>query len=102
MEPAVKRLYPQFEGLLSSFHCRVIKGELVLPDDGSAVLVSRVRHHIEVGRPHLKLPLPIDDGGERSADQKGTLRVTLVRPDGVSVCFLVTKTGKKTNEKVPL
>lgn len=60
--------YPQFEGLLSSLDGRVIKGELVLSDDGSAVLVSRVRHHVEIGRPHLKLPLPVDDGGEWSAD----------------------------------
>lgn len=60
--------YPQFEGLLSSLDGRVIKGELVLSDDGSAVLVSSVRHHVEIGGPHLKLPLPVDDGGEWSAD----------------------------------
>lgn len=69
--------HPQFEGLLPSFDSRVIKGELVLSDDGSAVLVPRIRHHVEVGRPHLKLPLPVDDGGERGADQERTLSVTL-------------------------
>lgn len=70
-------LYPQLESLLPAFDRCVVKGELVLPDDGSAVFVSRVRHHIEVGCPHLKFPLPVDDGGERGTDQERTLGVAL-------------------------
>lgn len=69
--------HPQLKGLLSLFDSRVVEGELVLSDDGSAVLISGVRHHVEVGRPHLKLPLPVDDGGERGADQERALSVTL-------------------------
>lgn len=69
--------HPQFKSLLSRFDSRVVKGELVLSDDGPTVLVTRVCDHVKVGRPHLKLPLPVDDGGERSADQEGTLGVAL-------------------------
>ena len=69
--------HPQFKGLLASFDRRVVKGELVLSDDGPTVLVPRVCDHVEVGCPHLKLPLPVDDGGERCADQEWTLGVTL-------------------------
>lgn len=64
-------------GLLPSADGIVLKGELVFPDDRSAVFVADVRHHVHVRRPHLKLSLPVDDGGERSADQERTLRVTL-------------------------
>lgn len=69
--------YPQFESLLPAFDGRVVKGELVLPDDGSAIFVSCVRHYIEVRCPHLKFPLPVDDGGERCADQERTFGVAL-------------------------
>lgn len=64
-------------GLLPSADGVVLEGELVFPDHRSAVLVADVRHHVHVGRPHLKLSLPVDDGGERSADQERTLRVSL-------------------------
>lgn len=71
--------HPQLESPLPSLDRRVVKGELVLPDDGSAVFIPRVRHDVEVGRPHLKFPLPVDDGGERGADQERTLGMALWR-----------------------
>lgn len=74
--------HPQFKSLLSALDSCVVERELVLSDDRSTVLVSRVSHHIKVGRPHLKLPLPVDDGGERSADQERALSVTLRNRDG--------------------
>lgn len=64
-------------GLLPSADGVVLEGELVLSDDGSAVFVSDVRHHVHVGRPHLKLSLPVDDGGQGGADQERPLRVAL-------------------------
>lgn len=64
-------------GLLPSSDGVVLEGELVLSDDGSAVFVSDVGHHVHVRGPHLKLSLPVNDGGERSADQEGPLRVAL-------------------------
>lgn len=78
--------HPQLKGLLPSFDGHVIKGELVLPDDGPAVLVAGVRHHVEVRRPHLKLPLPVDDGGQRGADQERTLGVTLRDRPALKTC----------------
>ena len=64
------RLLPTADGI-------VLEGELILPDDGPAVFVPDVGHHVHVGRPHLKLTLPVDDGGERGADQERTLGVAL-------------------------
>lgn len=64
-------------GLLPSSDGVVLEGELVLSDDGSAVFVSDVGHHVHVGGPHLELSLPVDDGGERGADQERPLRVAL-------------------------
>ncbi len=71
-------------GLLPSSDGVVLEGEFVLSDDGSAVFVSNIRHHVHVGRPHLKLSLPVDDGGERSADQERPFRVTLRGRERVS------------------
>lgn len=65
-----RRLLPSTDGV-------VLEGELVLPDDGSAVFVSDVRHHVHVRCPHLKLSLPVYDGGERRANQERPLGVTL-------------------------
>lgn len=48
-----------------------------VPDDRSAVLVPDVRDHIQVGGPELKLPLPIDDSGQRGTDQERPLRMAL-------------------------
>lgn len=53
------------------------EGKLVLSDHGSAVLVADVRDHVHVRGPHLELSLPVDDGGQRGAHQKGTFGVTL-------------------------
>ena len=49
----------------------------VTPDDGPGVLVANVGDDVEVRRPQLKLPLPVDDGRERSTHQEGTFAVTL-------------------------
>ena len=48
------------------------------PDGSSVVLVSIVGHNIEVWGPEFKLSLPVDNGGERSTDQEGTVGMTLV------------------------
>lgn len=64
-------------GLLPSSDGVVLERELVLSDDSSAVFVSDVGHHVHVGRPHLKLSLPVDDGGEWGANQERPLRVAL-------------------------
>lgn len=77
--------HPHPGGLLASSDGVVLEGELVLPDDGSAVFVPDVRHHVHVWRPHLKLSLPVDDGGEGGADQERPLRVALRGGDEVSV-----------------
>lgn len=75
-----------FENLLTHLHAKhlpawlhgaVLEGELVLPDDGPAVLVPGVSHHVEIWSPHLKFPLPVDDGGEGGAHQERPLGVTL-------------------------
>ena len=75
----MKRSYLQAEDLPACFDSAVFKSELVLPDDGPAVFVPRVRQHIEVWRPHLKLPLPVDDGGKWGADKEWALGVALER-----------------------
>lgn len=54
-----------------------LKGEFILSDDSPAVLVPNVSDHVHVGSPHLKLSLPVDDGGQRSADQEGAFGVAL-------------------------
>lgn len=82
------RLLPSSDGV-------VLEGELVLSDDGSAVFVSDVRHHVHVGGPHLKLSLPVDDGGERSADQERPLGVALkVERERESVKYVALTTGQ--------
>ncbi len=45
-----------------------LKGELILSDDSSAVFVPNVCHHVHVRGPHLKLSLPVNDGGQGGAD----------------------------------
>ena len=47
------------------------------PDGSSVLLVSIVSDHVEVRGPELKLPLPVDNGGQRSSDEKWTIAVTL-------------------------
>ena len=64
------RLLPATDGV-------VFKGELVLTNDGPAVLVSHVGHHVHVRGPQLKLPLPVDDGGQGGAHQEGPFGVAL-------------------------
>lgn len=54
-----------------------LKGELVLPDDSPAVFVPYVCHHVHVRGPHLKLSLPVNDGGQGGTNQEWTLGVTL-------------------------
>ena len=56
--------------LLGTPHGVFVEGELVFSDDGATILVAHVRHHVQVRRPKLKLALPVDDGGQRSGDQK--------------------------------
>jgi len=65
------------EGLLAPLHGVVVEGELVLADDGPAVLVPGVGDDVEGRGPHLELPLPVDDGGERGADEERALGVAL-------------------------
>ena len=55
----------------------VVITELVFPDHRPRVLVSLVRHHVQLGRPQLELPLPVDHGGQGHRDQEGTFRVSL-------------------------
>lgn len=69
--------YLHFGGLFPSTDGISLKGEFILPDDSPAVLVPDVGDHVHVGGPHLKLPLPVDDGGQGSADQEGTFGVAL-------------------------
>lgn len=54
-----------------------LKRELVLPDDSPAVFVPDVGDHIHIRSPHLKLSLPVNDGGQRGTDQEGTFGVAL-------------------------
>lgn len=54
-----------------------LKGELILSNDSPAVFVPNVGYHIHVRGPHLKLSLPVNDGGQGSTDQKGTFGVAL-------------------------
>lgn len=49
----------------------------MLANYGPALLVPGVGHNVEVGGPHLKLPLPVYDGGEWGTHQKWALGVTL-------------------------
>ena len=65
------------EHLAARFDSAVLEGELVLTDDRAAVFVAGVGQHVELWRPHLKLPLPINDGGQGSADQIWPFGVTL-------------------------
>lgn len=82
LQPPRPHLHPR--GLLPPSDGVVLEGELVLSDDGSAVFVADVRHHVHVGGPHLELSLPVDDGGEWSAHQERPLRVALRWREGVS------------------
>lgn len=69
--------YLHTEDLAACLDCTVLKSELVLPDDRSAIFVPSVSDHVEVWGPHLKLPLPVDDGGQGSTDQVWPFGVTL-------------------------
>lgn len=59
------------------FYCTVFKSELILPDGRPTVFVPSVCYHVEIWSPHLKLPFPVDDSGERRTHQERPLRVTL-------------------------
>ena len=69
--------YLHLGSLLPAADGVVFKGELVLTNDGPAVLVSHVGHHVHVRGPQLKLPLPVDDGGQGGAHQEGPFGVAL-------------------------
>lgn len=75
-----RRLLPTSDGI--SF-----KGELVLSDHSPAVFVPHVGDHVHVWRPHLKLSLPVNNGGQGGADQKRTFGVTLEEIDEVKISF---------------
>ena len=47
------------------------------PDDGSAVFVPDVGHHIHLRRPELKLSLPVNDRRQRCAHQERALTMAL-------------------------
>lgn len=72
-ESCLTEPYLHAEHLATRFHSAVLIGELILPDDGPAVLVPGVGHHVEIWRPHLKLPLPVNNGGEGCAHQERPL-----------------------------
>ena len=76
--------YLHTEDLAACFDRTVLEGELVLPDDRPAFFVPSVGHHVEVWGPHLKLPLPVDDGGQGGTDQVWPFGVTL-RGEDISV-----------------
>lgn len=50
-----------------------------LPDSSTVVLVSCVSDNIEIRGPKLKLSAPVDNGGERSADQERSIGTTLTK-----------------------
>lgn len=64
-------------GFLATTDGVVLKRELVFSDDSPAVLVTNVCDNIHVRGPHLKLSLPVNDGGQRGTHQEWTLRMTL-------------------------
>lgn len=78
---AAHRLSPYLhpEDFLPTADGIVFKRELIFPDDRPAFFVPCVGHDVEVRRPHLKLTLPVDDGGERGTDQVRPFRVALLR-----------------------
>lgn len=57
--------YLHARGFLATTNGVVFKRELILSDDGTAVFVTHIRHHIHIWSPHFKLPLPVDDGRKR-------------------------------------
>lgn len=69
--------YLHLRGLFPSSDGISLKGELIFSDNSPAVFVPNICNHVYVRGPHLKLSLPIDDGGEGSTDQEGTFGVTL-------------------------
>lgn len=77
--PGKRGAHLHAEHLLPTANSIVLERELVLPDHRAALLVPRVGDHIEVGRPHLKLTFPVDNGGQGRTDQVGTLGVPLER-----------------------
>ena len=64
------------------------------PDGSSVLLVSIVSDHIEVWGPELKLPLPVDNGGQRSSDEKWSIAVTLY----ACVCAYMEGGGRQGQE----
>lgn len=69
--------YLHFGGFFPAPDGVPFEGELVFTNDSPAVFVSDIGHHIHIGSPHLKLSLPVNDGGKGSADQEGTFGVAL-------------------------
>lgn len=64
-------------GFLATTDGIVLKRELVFPDDSPAVLVTDVCDDVHVWGPHLKLSLPVNDGGQGGTHQEWTFRMTL-------------------------
>lgn len=64
-------------GFLATTDGVVLKRELVFSDDSPAVLVTNVCDNVHVRCPHLKLSLPVNDGGQGGTHQERTLRMTL-------------------------
>lgn len=73
--PHLVCLFPSADGI-------ALEGELVLSYDGPAVLVPYVGYHVQLRGPHLKLSLPVDDGGQGSAHQERPFGVTLEPTEG--------------------
>ncbi len=65
------------ENLATWFDGAVLEGKFILTYDSPTVFVPCVSHNVEIRSPHLKLSLPVDDGGEWRTDQKRPFGVTL-------------------------
>ena len=46
---------------------------LTTPDGCSVIFVSVIRDNVKIRGPELKLPLPVDDGGQRCTDKEWTI-----------------------------
>ena len=90
---------PQPPGLPRPAGGVLLEGQLVLPDHLPAQFLSGVVNHVQVWRPEFELPLPIYNRGERRADQKGTIGMSLLhervqkdnRLNGLSESHLVSQ-----------
>ena len=58
-------------------HAHLVTPPTPTPDGSSVLLVPIVSDHIEVWGPELKFSLPVDNGGQRSSDEKWAIAVTL-------------------------